>query len=76
MATYHRVETGGGTQTQQLAQTQQRTMKVCGYPAVGVSNIPSVKALFGKLPTGRDGIEFETNVAPYSVNPMQGGLAT
>lgn len=74
--TYYRVETGGGTQTKQIAQTQQSSMKVCGFPAVGVSDIPTVKAYFGKLPTGRDGIEFETGVTPYSINRKQGGLVT
>lgn len=78
--TYHRIDTGGRNQSQQLAKVQESTMRVCGYGARqaggGWSPIPTVKAYFGTLPANEHGIEFETDVTPYSVNPRQGGLVT
>ena len=78
--TFFRVDTGRNNQSKQVAQQQQASMKVCGFGARqaggGVSPIPTVKAYFGTLPSGDNGIQFETAIPPYSINRVQGGLAT
>jgi hypothetical protein len=59
---------------------QQGSMKVCGrgsrQSGGGVSELPCVKAYFGVLPAADHGIQFETDVAPRSINRTQGGLVT
>jgi hypothetical protein len=78
--TYWRVDTGRSNQSKQVALVQQSSMKICGYGSRqsggGVSHTPAVKAYFGVLPAGDRGIEFETDVAPYSIDRRQGGLVT
>ena len=78
--TYYRAKTSKQNQSQQVAQQQQNSMKVCGFGANqaggGVSPIPTVKAYFGALPSSDHGIQFETNVKPYSINRIQGGGVT
>jgi hypothetical protein len=78
--TFWRAEGGRGNQSEALAQKQQSSMKMCGYGANqaggGVSPIPAVKAYYGSLPKDARGIEFRTAVEPYSINRVQGGLAT
>jgi hypothetical protein len=78
--TFWRVDTGRANQSEQVARTQQRTMKVCGRGSSqsggGTSSIPAVRAYFGVLPAAEKGIQFETAVKPYSTNRRQGGLVT
>jgi hypothetical protein len=78
--TFWRVDTGRNNQSEQIAQLQQSSMKVCGLGSRqsggGVSDSPAVKAYYGVLPAQDRGMQFETNVAPYSVNRTQGGLVT
>lgn len=76
--TFWRVDTGRGNQSKLVAQAQDSSKKVCGYGARFGSGVgpPAVKAYFGVLPAGDHGIQFETNVAPYSIHRTQGGLVT
>jgi hypothetical protein len=59
------------TQTQEDIQKQVDSLEVWGKPAHNFyqSDIPKVKAFVGKLPQGKKGIEFTTNIAPDPNTP-------
>ena len=75
--TYWRVDTGRPNQSKPVALQQQSTNKVCGrgshQSGADVSSIPTVKAYYGRLPANQHGIEFETSLAPRSIQRVQGG---
>jgi hypothetical protein len=64
--TYYRTESP--TQTAETAKLQQETLEIWGFPPQNIyqSDIPKVKAYKGKLPEGRRGIEFTTDILPDS----------
>lgn len=64
--TFHRLESG--TQTAETAAKQRRSGAVWGRPNRG-SDMPSVDAYEGPLPSGKRGIEFETSVTPNRGSP-------
>ena len=66
MATFHRLESP--TQTPADARRQEQSGELWGRPARG-SRIPKVKAYIGPLPSGRRGIEFDTDVPPDPGSP-------
>lgn len=58
---FHRIESP--TQPRGIVSVQEHTGTIRGYPALG-SLIPKVKAYSGRLPEGKRGIEFTTDVLP------------
>lgn len=69
IATYHRFLSS--SQTQEDIAKQIETLEIWGQPARNFyqSNIPKVKAFVGHLPTGKEGIEFTTNIPPDPNTP-------
>ena len=67
--TYYRVQTP--TQTEQDIEMQINSLEIWGKAAQNVyqSDIPKVKAYVGKIPKGKKGIEFTTNVLPDPNTP-------
>ena len=63
---YHRLESP--TQTPETARAQQESGQLWGYPRRG-SDIPSVKAYTGALPSGARGVQFMTDVLPDRGTP-------
>jgi hypothetical protein len=64
--TYYRLESP--SQTSETAERQQNTLEIWGSPPRNMyqSDIPKVKAYEGKLPEGKRGIEFTTDIMPDS----------
>lgn len=62
MPTYHRLFSP--SQSLETAVYQAYSEEIWGKPARG-SNIPSVKAYGGSLPSNKAGIEFETDIVPH-----------
>ncbi|MAU96830.1 MAG: hypothetical protein CMP81_13235 [Fulvimarina sp.] len=60
---FHRLSSP--TQSAIDAQQQVGSAEIWGKPARG-SNIPSVKAYRGPLPSGEKGVEFYTDIAPLA----------
>jgi len=60
-AFYHGLETD--TQPPKVVSVQRQSGTIRGYPARG-SRIPKVRAYGGRLPAGKRGIEFTTDVPP------------
>ena len=69
ISTYHRFISP--TQTNQDLQKQIQSQEIWGQPARNVyqSDIPKVKAFVGKLPKGKKGIEFTTDILPDPNTP-------
>ncbi len=69
VSTYHRFISP--TQTSQDLQKQIQSQEIWGQPARNVyqSDIPKVKAFVGKLPKGKKGIEFTTDILPDPNTP-------
>lgn len=69
MGVYHRYITP--TQTKTDIEMQLKSREIWGKAAQNVyqSDIPKVKAYVGKLPQGKAGIEFTTNVPPDPNTP-------
>ncbi|MDJ0897736.1 MAG: hypothetical protein QNJ55_02915 [Xenococcus sp. MO_188.B8] len=67
--TYYRVQTP--TQTEQDIEMQINSLEIWGKAAQNVfqSDIPKVKAYVGKIPEGKKGIEFTTNIPPDPNTP-------
>ncbi len=67
--TYYRVQTP--TQTEQDIEMQINSLEIWGKPAQNVfqSDIPKVKAYVGRIPRGKAGIEFTTDVPPDPNTP-------
>ncbi len=66
---YHRFNTP--TQTEEDIEMQMKSLEVWGKAAQNYyqSDLPKVKAYVGKLPKGKKGIEFTTDVPPDSNTP-------
>ncbi len=66
---YHRYQTP--TQTKQDIQMQLKSLEIWGKATKNVyqSDIPKVKAYVGKIPKGKAGIEFTTDVTPDPNTP-------
>ena len=69
ISVYHRYQTP--TQTEQDIQMQIESLEIWGKAARNVyqSDIPKVKAYVGKIPEGKAGIEFTTDVPPDPNTP-------
>lgn len=69
MGVYHRYITP--TQTEADIQMQLESLEIWGQAAQNVyqSDIPKVKAYVGKIPPGKAGIEFTTDVLPDPNTP-------
>lgn len=69
MSVYHRYITP--TQTDADIEMQIESLEIWGKAAQNVyqSDIPKVKAYVGKIPSGREGIEFTTDVPPDPNTP-------
>lgn len=69
IATYHRVVSP--SQTFSDIQQQILSLEIWGRPPRNLyqSHIPKVKAFVGRLPVGKNGIQFTTNVAPDPGTP-------
>ena len=67
--TYHRYKTP--TQTDEDIEMQIKSLEIWGKPAQNVyqSDIPKVKAYVGKIPRGKAGIEFITDIPPDPNTP-------
>jgi hypothetical protein len=61
---YHRVPTGRSNQNLLTAFKQTDSKQVWGGLSTYGNLYPTVRAFFGPLPDGWDGVEFETDVAP------------
>ena len=66
---YHRLVSP--SQTKEDIEKQVLSLEIWGRPARNLyqSNIPKVKAFVGRLPEGKKGIEFTTDVAPDPNTP-------
>ncbi len=69
MPVYHRYLTP--TQTEEDIKMQLQSLEIWGKAAKNIyqSDIPKVKAYVGKIPPGKVGIEFTTNVSPDPNTP-------
>ena len=61
---FHRLDGGGGTQTEETAQHQLSSGEVWGRPSRFSGGIPLAQAHQGRLPDGARGIEFLAFAAP------------
>lgn len=61
---YHRLATGGKNQDFHTALDQVSTSEIWGARSMYGSAFPTVRAFRGRLPAGKDGIEFSTSVPP------------
>ncbi|MFA1684265.1 hypothetical protein [Achromobacter dolens] len=61
---YHRVATGSESQDLHTALDQVSTKEIWGKVSMYGSRFPTVRAMRGPLPEGKDGIQFCTSVPP------------
>lgn len=73
MQTYHRLGGSRPNQDLDVAMKQACSLEIWGQPNKQGGKFPAVKAYFGPLPSGSDGVEFETSLLPSSVQSRQGG---
>jgi len=65
---YHRLE-AHPNQTAQIAAQQVASREIWGRPIGNGGAFPAVKAYWGPLPPGQNGIEFTTPIPPTHPNP-------